>query len=110
MTTSGATPWHAPAAVLVRRGDYDRARRLCTSHELWLDAALVLRASCSHGHPEVGPNVLSAWLDALPPDRLRGAATDCSCAVWWLASLTPSVHPQRHSSSGRPTSSVPPAT
>ena len=59
------------AAVLARRGDYDRARRLCTSQELWLDAALVLRASCSHGHPEVGPNVLSAWLDALPPDRFE---------------------------------------
>ncbi len=57
------------AAALVRRGDYDRARRLCASHELWLEAIHVLRACCRHGYPEVRPHVLTAWLDALPPER-----------------------------------------
>ena len=57
------------AAALVGRGDYDRARRLCTSHDLWLEAALVLRACCGQGHPDVRPHVLAAWLDALPPER-----------------------------------------
>ncbi|MGI9030394.1 MAG: BTAD domain-containing putative transcriptional regulator [Ilumatobacteraceae bacterium] len=59
--------------ALADRGEFERSHLLCTEHQLWDDAARVLRAACARGYPEVRSEVLVSWLDALPADRWDGA-------------------------------------
>lgn len=61
------------AIALADRGEYEPSHRLCVDHQLWDDAARVLRASCARGYPEVRSDVLVSWLDALPPERWEDA-------------------------------------
>ncbi|MEO5900213.1 MAG: hypothetical protein ABIR68_08780 [Ilumatobacteraceae bacterium] len=53
-------------AVLVQRGWFDRAFRLCFAHDDWDGAASVLTACCRQGHVAVLPDVLAGWHGALP--------------------------------------------
>jgi LuxR family transcriptional regulator, maltose regulon positive regulatory protein len=55
--------------ALIERGDFDRAYRLCATHDQWDRASCVVTACCQRGHADIHPDVVAEWVRTLPLER-----------------------------------------